>query len=710
MQKKEYAIELGGKTLTAEFTDLAEQANGSVIVKYGNTTALITAVMSKGEKETDFFPLTVDYEERFYAAGEILGSRFIRREGRPTDEAVLSGRIVDRTIRPLFDQRMRRDVQVVVTILSIDEDDPDILAVIGASLALGVSDIPWNGPVSAVRIGKLRDADILIINPVYKDRQGNPEFEMDLVACGKDGLINMIEVGGREVQEGVALAGLEEASREIEKLQTWQKKIVAEIGKKKQTVALPETPDTLKALFAEKITPRMKEYVFGQAGNARIYELKGEWMAIAKERFPNDKPSLADSLFENEVNTLIHDEAIDHNLRPDGRGMDEVRPLFVKAGGISKILHGSGIFYRGQTHILSVLTLGGPGDAQIIDNMEIQESKKRFLHHYNFPPFSTGETGRIGSTNRRMIGHGALAEKALLPVIPLMEKFPYTIRIVSEAFASNGSTSMGSVCGSTIALMDGGVPISAPVAGIASGLMMSLDYARDKRYKILTDIQGPEDHHGDMDFKVAGTRNGVTAVQMDVKVEGIPVQILAEAFEKAKQARYKILDVIGKEIAAPRPDISPLAPKIVTIKVKKDQIGLVIGTGGKTINGIREKTGVDAIDIEEDGTIFISGKEGSADKAAAVIEALTHEYKRGERATGEVVKIAEFGAFVALGEGNTEGLVHVSEIAPFRIDRVESVLRVGDRVPVVVKDIDERGRIKLSIKDADPSFIKRKTV
>ena len=309
-----------------------------------------------------------------------------------------------------------------------------------------------------------------------------------------------------------------------------------------------------------------------------------------------------------------------------------------------------------------------------------------------------------------MIGHGALAEKALLPVIPLMEKFPYTIRIVSEAFASNGSTSMGSVCGSTIALMDGGVPISAPVAGIASGLMMSLDYARDKRYKILTDIQGPEDHHGDMDFKVAGTRNGVTAVQMDVKVEGIPVQILAEAFEKAKQARYKILDVIGKEIAAPRPDISPLAPKIVTIKVKKDQIGLVIGTGGKTINGIREKTGVDAIDIEEDGTIFISGKEGSADKAAAVIEALTHEYKRGERATGEVVKIAEFGAFVALGEGNTEGLVHVSEIAPFRIDRVESVLRVGDRVPVVVKDIDERGRIKLSIKDADPSFIKRKTV
>ena len=704
MKKQEFSIELGGKTLTAEFTDLAEQANGSVIMKYGNTTALITATMSKGEKDMDFFPLTVDYEERFYAAGEILGSRFIRREGRPTDEAVLSGRIVDRTIRPLFDQRMRRDVQVVITILSIDEDDPDILAVIGASLALGTSDIPWNGPVSAVRIGKLKDTNHLIINPIYKDRAENPEFEMDLVACGKDGLVNMIEVGGKEVQESVIVAGLEEAEKEIEKLQKWQKEIVAKIGKKKQTVTLQEISPALKQLFAEKVSSRMKEYVFGQAGNARIYELKGEWMAVAKERFPNEKASIADNLFEEEINTLIHNEAVDNNRRPDGRGMDEVRPLFAKAGGISKILHGAGMFYRGQTHILSVLTLGGPGDAQIIDNMEIQESKKRFLHHYNFPPFSTGETGRIGSTNRRMIGHGALAEKALIPVIPPMEKFPYTIRLVSEAFASNGSTSMGSVCGSTLALMDGGVPITAPVAGIASGLMMR----SAKEYKVLTDIQGPEDHHGDMDFKVAGTRTGVTAVQMDVKVNGVPIPILSEAFEKAKQARYKILDVIEKEISAPRPDISPLAPKIVTIRVKKDQIGLVIGGGGKTINGIKEKTGVDAIDIEEDGTIFISGREGSADKAAKMIEELTHEFSPGDRLTGTVVKIAEFGAFVALNE-NTDGMVHVSEIAPFRIDRVEAVLKVGDKVPVVVKEIDkERGRIKLSIKDADPNFIKRK--
>ncbi len=710
MKEKRFTIEIGGKVLTAEFTDLAEQANGSVIIRYGNTTALITATMSKGAKEGgDWFPLTVDYEERFYAAGEILGSRFIRREGRPTDEAVLSGRIVDRTIRPLFDQRMRHEVQVVITILSIENDDPDILAVIGASLALGASDIPWNGPVSAVRIGKLTPVNgegaHFIINPEYSDRQENPHFEMDVVACGKDGLINMIEVGGKEVEEKVVVVALAEASKEIEKLQAWQKKIVAEIGKKKKEIALPEVSEPIKKLFAEKIAPKMRDFIFAakQAGNAAIYELKDEWMTLVKERLPDEREMLADRYYDHKIDELIHREAIENNARPDGRAMDEVRPLYAKAGGISPILHGSGMFYRGQTHILSVLTLGGPGDAQIIDNMEIQESKKRFLHHYNFPPFSTGETGRIGSTNRRMIGHGALAEKALLPVIPPMEKFPYTIRLVSEALASNGSTSMGSVCGSTLALMDGGVPISAPVAGIAFGLMLGTK----GKYKVLTDIQGPEDHHGDMDFKVAGTRTGVTAVQMDVKVNGIPLAILTEAFEKAKKARFTILDVIEKEIAAPRKDISPNAPKIITIRVKKDQIGLVIGGGGKTINGIKEKTLVDAIDIEEDGTIFISGKEGSADKAAKMIEELTHEFKPGERLTGTVVKLAEFGAFVALN-ATTDGMVHISEVAPFRIDRIESVLKVGDKVPVVVKEIDaERGRIRLSIKDADPSFVKK---
>ncbi|MDO8594668.1 MAG: polyribonucleotide nucleotidyltransferase [bacterium] len=715
MKKQEFSIELGGKTLIAEFTDLAEQANGSVILKYGNTVLLATAVMSKGEKAGDYFPLTVDYEERFYAAGEILGSRFMRREGRPTEEAILAGRIVDRTIRPLFDGRMRYDVQVVITVLSIDQDDPDVLGVIAASLALGTSNIPWAGPVSAVRLGKETEDGASIVNPTYAVRTKEKPLAVDILACGKDGMINMIEVGAYETKEATLVAGLAEASMEIEKLQTWQASIIAEIGKPKMPFVAPEIPSSLKNLFAEKIEKRLPEYVFGQAGNARIYELKGEWKAFAKEAFPSEKESLSDDLFEEKVNDLIHNEAIDNDKRPDGRAMDKLRSLYAKAGGLSPILHGSGTFYRGGTHILSVLTLGGPQDAQIIDSMESPDTTKRFLHHYNFPPYSSGETGRIGSTNRRMIGHGALAEKALLPVIPAKDKFPYTIRLVSEALASNGSTSMGSVCGSTLALMDGGVPISEPVAGIASGLMLretksaSGGMGKKYEYKVLTDIQGPEDHHGDMDFKVAGTKNGVTAVQMDVKVGGIPLAIFAEAFEKAKNARLEILGVMTAELARPRADISPRAPKIITLKVKKDQIGLVIGGGGKTINGIKEKTGVDEIDIEEDGTIFITGKGGSAEKAAKMIEELCHEFQPGDRLTGTVVKIAEFGAFVELN-ANTDGMVHVSEIAPFRIDRVESVLKIGDKVPVIVKEIDrERGRIKLSIKDADPNFIKKPT-
>ena len=704
MKTKEYAIEFGGKTLTAEFSDLAEQANGSVTLKYGNTVILATAVISKGPKEGgDFFPLTVDYEERFYASGKILGSRFVRREGRPTDEAILSGRIVDRTIRPLFAGHIRHEVQVVITVLSIDEDDPDILGVIGASLALGTSNIPWAGPVSAVRIGIENGKSELILNPTYKIRDVE-NCQADILACGKDGNINMIEVGGKEISEQILIEALKKASEEIERLQKFQEKIIKEIGKPKLEIPAPEMPAELLKLFTENVEKKLPEHVMsGKPGHEAIYKIKGEWMELFKKTLPEIKPALAEMHFENQVNDILHREAVENNRRADNRKMDELRPLFAKAGGISPILHGSGIFYRGGTHILSAMTLGGPGDSQVIDGMELQ-TKKRFMHHYNFPPFSSGECGRIGSTNRRMIGHGALAEKALLPILPSKETFPYTIRIVSEALSSNGSTSMGSVCGSTLALMDGGVPISSPVAGIASGLMMK----SEKEYKVLTDIQGPEDHHGDMDFKVAGTKNGVTAVQMDVKVDGIPIKILEEAFEKAKAARLQILEVIESEIKEPRKDISPNAPKILTLKIKASQIGLVIGTGGKTINEIRDTTGVDGIDIEDDGTVFITGKNGTAEAAKKIIEEMTHEYKPGERFIGTVVKIAEFGAFVSIG-GNTDGLVHVSEIAPFRIDRVESVLKIGDKVPVVVKEIDEeRGRIKLSIKDADPNFIKRK--
>src|SRR3989344_5735711 len=714
MNKKEYSLEVGGKTLTAEFNDLADQANGSVMLRYGNTTVLATAVMGD-LKDGDFFPLTVDYEERFYATGKILGSRFIRREGRPSTEAILSGRIVDRTIRPLFNQKIRNEVQVIITTLSIDQDDPDVVSVIAASLALGVSDIPWNGPVSAVRVGKNGD---WLINPDFKARE-EAGVVMEMVACGKDNIINMIEVASKEVDETIMNEALTRASTEIEKVQVWQDKIISEIGKPKVMVTLPEPTPGTQELFDTEVEPRLKQYVIGnQPGHERIDEIKGVWTKLFTEKMPEGNIGMAQEIFEEAVNNLLHDEAIRNDKRADGRGMDEVRPLFAKAGGISPILHGSGIFYRGGTHILSALTLGSPGDAQVIDGLIVQE-KKRFMHHCNSPPFSTGEAGRVGSTNRRMIGHGALAEKALTAVIPDKDKFPYTIRLVSEAMASNGSTSMGSVCGSTLALMDGGVPIKAPVAGIASGLMMK-EKARKQGskearkgavenydYKVLTDIQGPEDHHGDMDFKVAGTRQGITAVQMDVKVGGIPLGILVEAFEKAKVARFKILDVIEKEIPAPREKISPNAPEILVMKIKPEQIGLVIGTGGKTINEIRDVTHVDDITIEDDGSIFITGKNETAAKAREIIFNMTREYMPGEKYDGEVVRLMDFGAFVKIGP-NAEGLVHVSEIAPFRVERVETYLKEGDKVPVMVKEVDDKGRLNLSIKSANPDFFTKK--
>ncbi|MEI7777155.1 MAG: polyribonucleotide nucleotidyltransferase [bacterium] len=703
MQKKQYSLEVSGKTLIAEFNDLTDQANGSVMIKYGNTVVLATAVMSKKAKEgAAWFPLTVDYEERFYAAGKILGGQYTRREGRPSDEAILSGRIVDRTIRPLFDQYIRNEIQVVITILSIDQDDPDVLGVIAASLAIGTSDIPWNGPVSAVRIAKMKEAKELLINPTYISREDS-NVELEMIACGKDKSINMIEVGSKELKNSVVAEALQFASDEIEKIQEFQKKIIAEIGKPKTIIPKPETSPEVANLFKEKIEPKLETAVFSGPGKKNLLALEDEWISIFTEAFPEGNKYDAMEICENAINDILHKEAIEKQRRADSRTIDEVRPLFAEAGGISPILHGSGIFYRGGTHVLSALTLGGPQDSQTIEGMEVQ-TQKRFMHHYNFPPFSGGEVGRVGSTNRRMIGHGNLAEKALLAVIPPKETFPYTIRIVSESMASNGSTSMGSVCASTLALMDAGVPIKAPVAGIASGVMLSPNFDQDGKYTLLTDIQGPEDSHGDMDFKVAGTREGITAIQMDVKVGGIPVKILTEALDKAEKARLQILDVIEKAIAKPREDISPNAPKILTIKIKQDQIGLVIGSGGKTIKDIKEKTGAE-IDIEDDGTVFVTGKNGSAEKALEMIESMTHEYKKGERFEGVVVKILDFGAFVKIGH-NAEGLVHVSEIAPFRVDQVSKYLKEGQTVPVVVKETDEKGRINLSIKQADPDFVK----
>jgi len=702
MKKREFSLELGGKTLTAEFNDLVENAHGSVMLKYGNTVILATAVISKeAKKGSDYLPLTVDYEEKFYASGQILGSRFTRREGRPSDEAILSGRIVDRTIRPLFDQWIRNDIQVVITTLSIDQDDPDVLGVVAASLALGVSKIPFHGPVSAVRVGKHK-ADGFQINPTYIERE-NEHYEIDLVACGKNNNINMIELGGEEAQENTVVDGLKKASEEIEKINAWQEKIISEIGVAKISIPAPVMPETVRNLFAQEVEPKMEAFVMsGTPGGAMIGELMSNWMKVAEEKLSPEEAAFAEHLFEEKVDAYIHEQVLKNDRRADGRGIDEIRPLSAVAGGISPILHGSGIFYRGGTHVLTVLTLGGPGDAQTIDGTEESTNAKRFMHHYNFPPFSTGETGRMGGTNRRMIGHGALAEKALLPMIPDQAVFPYTIRLVSEALSSNGSTSMGSVCASTVALMDGGVPMKKPVAGIASGLMMD-----DKgNYKILTDIQGPEDHYGDMDFKVAGTKDGITAIQMDVKVSGVPIEALAVAFEKAKIARLKILEVILAAIPETRKEISANAPKILIVKIKPDQIGGVIGSGGKVIKEIKEKTGAE-IDIEDDGTVYCTGKNGSAEKARDIIESMTHEYKMGERFMGEVTKIADFGAFVKIGY-NSEGLVHVSEIATFRVDKVDAILKVGEKVPVIVKGIDERDRISLSIKGADPEWAKSK--
>ncbi|MCA9357406.1 polyribonucleotide nucleotidyltransferase, partial [Candidatus Kaiserbacteria bacterium] len=512
MKKQTFTLELAGKTLTAEFSDLTAHANGSVLLKYGETVILVTAVMSEKENShVDYFPLSVEFEEKFYAAGRILGSRYTRREGKPSDESVLSARIVDRTIRPLFNHHGRKDIQIVVTVLALGEDDPDVLAVIGTSLALSVSDIPWSGPVGAVRIGREKETKKIIFNPTYQAREeGKLDFE--LFVCGKDKTINMIETAAYEISESEILSAFEASVEIHQQLENWQEEIVTVIGKQKQAEPDRTTPKEILVLFENDFKTKLSQTIFSnRAGKNHIYELKSEFLTIIKEAELSE--AIAGDFFEDMIDTELHRGALEEGKRADGRSMDAVRELFAQAGNISPALHGSGIFYRGGTHIFSALTLAGPDSSQVIDTIEDPDSKKTFLHHYNFPPYSVGETGRVGGFNRRMIGHGALAEKALVPVIPLKTDFPYTIRLVSETLSSNGSSSMGSVCGSTIALMDGGVPITRPVAGIASGVMISGD-----KYALLTDIQGPEDEFGDMDFKVAGTTEGVTAIQMDVKV------------------------------------------------------------------------------------------------------------------------------------------------------------------------------------------------
>jgi polyribonucleotide nucleotidyltransferase len=704
---KKYTTEFAGKTLTAEFSDLAEQANGSVLVKYGETVVLATAVMSPNERlGLDYFPLTVDYEEKFYAAGEILGSRFIRREGRPSDEAILMNRLVDRTIRPLFSQKIRNEVQVIVLALAVDgENDPDIPAIIAASLALGTSDIPWGGPIGACRV-------------VYPDFTINADYEMreksdlDMVVCGKNGKINMVEAGGKEIPEKIVSEAFEKSVKETEKIQKWQGKIIEEIGKPKRPIVIQEEPEKLKEAFDKHFRKRLEDAIFEPAvGNhltekasrgLAIADLKSEWTESMAAEFGENIKNTADEIYEEAINEIVHLNAIKFGKRADGRKPDEIRPIFAEINFLPRV-HGSGLFYRGSTHILSVVTLGAPGDFQVIEGMEVK-AKKRFMHHYNFPPFSSGETGKAGSPGRREIGHGALAEKALMAVIPTSDEFPYTIRVVSESLSSNGSTSQGSICASSLALMAAGVPIKNPVAGISIGIMI-----HGKEYKFLTDIQGPEDHHGDMDFKVAGTKNGVTAIQMDVKVEGIEPKILAEALEQAKKARMQILEVMAKTIAEPLKELPPQAPRVIKLMINPDKIRDVVGPGGKVINKIIADTGAE-IDIEQDGTVFITGKnQESADKALEIVKEITHEYQVGETfQNGIVSRIFEFGAMVEIAP-KVEGLVHISELAPFRVARVTDVVNIGDVIPVKIVSIDEMGRINLSLKAIDPNYARTRT-
>lgn len=697
MQKKTYTIPFGEKSITAEFNDLTPQTNGSVMLTCGETVILVTAVMGKENPHLPYFPLSVEFEEKFYAAGEILGSRFMRREGRPSDEAILSARIVDRTIRPLFPVHFKREVQVVVTVLAFGEDDPDVLAVIGASLALSVSDIPWNGPVGAVRIGRRHDGS-LILNPTYSERTEGT-LSAEVLSCGKDGLISMIETAAFELQEDVIIHILEEASY-LHTTQVAAQLAIIEIqGKNKLSHVPTEFPENLKELYTTQFASVLHAAVFsGHTGKSHLYEVKDRFVVAAAALPEPVSEKITNLYFEEMVDETLHFGAVHEGKRADGRGMDDLRTLYAQAGGISPVLHGSGIFYRGETRIFSALTLGGPEAAQLIDTMEERDSRKRFMHHYNFPPFSVGESGKIGGFNRRMIGHGALAEKALIPVIPDASLFPYTIRLVSETMSSNGSSSMGSVCASTLALMDGGVPITRPVAGIASGVMF-----HGNSYALLTDIQGPEDEYGDMDFKVAGTVEGITAIQMDVKVSGIPLPVLAEALQKARVARHTIIKTLTTAMPAAREKISSRAPEITSLKIMPEQIGLVIGSGGKTINNIKTDTGVQEITIEEDGTIFITGKNGSGEVAAARIRTLTKRYVVGERLQATITKLAPFGAFAKL-DAYHEGLIHISEIAPFRVETAEKVLKVGQVVPVMVVKVTE-GKIGLSIKQADPDFI-----
>ncbi len=682
-------IEIGGRTLTVEAGRVAQQASGAVTVRMGDTMLLVTATMAATPREgIDFFPLTCDYEEKLYAAGKIPGG-FIRREGRPSEQAILNSRLIDRPIRPLFPKDFRNDVQVVATVLSVDQEaDPATLAINGASLALSISPIPFQGPIGAVRIGLLDDQ--LVVNPPVNRME---ESRLDLVVAGTREAIIMVEAGAKEVPEEQIVEALRIAHREIIRLCDLQEAFAREAGKPK--VEVPESPKDpeIDQAVDQFLAERLDQALFNPNKALResaLDDLKKETIADLGPRFADRLPYLSKS-FEAKVKQRVRGKILDEGMRPDGRKTTEIRQITCEVGVLPRT-HGSALFTRGQTQALSIVTLGSIGDKQKLDGLGLEEFK-RFMHHYNFPPFSVGEARPLRSPGRREIGHGALAERALLPVVPTEEEFPYTIRLVTEILSSNGSTSMASVCGSSLAMMDAGVPIKSQVAGIAMGLITG-----DGKVAVLSDIQGVEDALGDMDFKVAGTRTGVTAMQMDMKIKGISIDTMAGAIQQAKDGRFFIMDKMDAAISQPRSAMSQYAPRMVTIQIHPDKIREVIGPGGKMIRKIIEDSGVTSIDIEDDGRVVIGSVNGeSAAKAEQIIRDLTGEVEVGKNYKGKVVRIMPFGAFVQIMP-NQDGLVHISQLAEDRVERVEDAVNVGDEIDVKVTEVDRQGRVNLSRK------------
>jgi polyribonucleotide nucleotidyltransferase len=679
-------VEIAGRRVSIETGRVAEQANGAVVIRQGDSVVLSTAVMAREPREgIDFFPLTCDYEEKLYAAGKIPGA-FMRREGRPSETAILASRLTDRPLRPLFPEGMRVDVQVVSTVLSVDqENDPTILSINGASTALVISDIPFQGPVGAVRMGYLDGR--VVVNP---DMSRIAESELDLVVAGTAEAILMVEAGAKGVTEQVVLEALDMAHTEIKLLCAAQLELQQQVGKPKREFAPPTYPHQVVEVVGEYLALRLDPAVYSPDKSAReasIEELRKKTIAELGDRFPEHVDILG-KLFDKAVKDRVRQRIVEEGVRPDGRGLKDVRPITVEVGVLPRT-HGSGLFTRGQTQALTIATLGSMSDQQKLDGLSPEEFK-RYMHHYNFPPFSVGEARPLRGPGRREIGHGALAERALLAVVPPVEEWPYTMRLVSEILSSNGSTSMASVCGSTLALMDAGVPIKAPVAGIAMGLI-----TREGRFAVLTDIQGVEDMLGDMDFKVAGTKDGITALQMDIKIKGLTREILAQALEQAREARLFVLDKMLAVLPAPRKEMSPYAPRITTIMINPDKIRDIIGPGGKMIRKITEETGAQ-IDVEDDGRVFIAAvdQEGGK-KAIDWIKGLTDEVEVGKIYKGKVVRIMPFGAFVEVLPGQ-DGLVHISKLTDHRVERVEEVANVGDEIVVKATEVDSQGRLNLS--------------